>query len=183
MSHCKLSIPTLILLFTVASLATGCATSINGQSYENQTPAIELAEFFDGNVKAWGIVQNRSGNIIQRFTVDIMGTLSGDQLILDETFNYQVGDGPLQRRWVLEQTENGTWRGKANDIDSQARGQNHGNAFNLAYRMQVPVGSRKVWVNLDDWFWMMDNNTLINRSYVRKLGLTFAEITIFMQRL
>ncbi len=172
----------LFILIAVVGMTTGCASSIKGQAYESQSPAIDLAAFFDGKVKAWGIVQNRSGNIIQRFTVDIIGTRNDNQLILDETFQYQIGEGPEQRRWTLEETTSGVWQGQANDIESQATGKSHGNAFNLVYQMEVPVNGRKVKVTLNDWFWQMDENSLINRSYIRKFGLTFAEITIFMQR-
>ena len=182
MLRTELSLPAVVFMLTAIVFITGCASSIDGRAYENQTPAIDLGSFFEGKVKAWGIVQNRSGNIIQRFTVDIIGTRDGNQLVLDETFEYQVGEGPTQRTWTLEQTENGVWRGKANDIDDQATGKVYGNAFNLVYQMEVPVNGRQVKVTLNDWFWLMDKSTLINRSYIRKFGLTFAEISIFMQR-
>jgi hypothetical protein len=30
--------------------------------------------------------------------------------------------------------------------------------------------------------WAFDDQTLVNRSYIKKFGITFAEVTIFMQR-
>ena len=59
----------IIILFTIS----GCSLTIDGSDYEQQAPQFDLVEFFDGNVMAWGIVQNRSGEVVQRFIVDIEG--------------------------------------------------------------------------------------------------------------
>ncbi|MEQ8493191.1 MAG: DUF3833 family protein, partial [Gammaproteobacteria bacterium] len=37
-------------------------------------------------------------------------------------------------------------------------------------------------VAFDDWMWLVDERQLFNRSYIRKFGLTVAEVSIFMQR-
>lgn len=175
----------LCLAVVFALLLSGCASkSIKGENYRLQTPAFDIAEFFAGTVKAWGIVQNRKGDIIQRFTVDIEGTVTGDNLVLDEVFHYDFGEGPMTRRWELQRIDKDKWSGSANDIASTATGAEHGNAFNWRYQMDLPrQGSDKtVRVVFDDWLWAMDDNTVINRSYIKKFGITFAEVTIFMQK-
>ena len=81
----------IIILFTIS----GCSLTIDGSDYEQQAPQFDLVEFFDGSVMAWGIVQNRSGEVVQRFIVDIEGSVQDDVLVLDETFEYIVGEGVL----------------------------------------------------------------------------------------
>lgn len=174
-----------LLAALLTLLISSCAsTSIQGPSYIAQTPALDIGDFFDGKVKAWGIVQNRKGNIIQRFTVDIEGTRDGDRLVLDETFNYSFGEGPATRIWQLQRLSNGQWTGSANDVFSQATGVEHGNAFNWRYQMDLPRGEtgKTVRVWFDDWIWAMDEDTVVNRSYIRKFGITFAEVTLFMRK-
>lgn len=174
-----------LLVVTALSFSLGCASpAIKGETYRQQSPTLDIGQFFDGSVKAWGIVQNRKGNIIQRFTVDIEGTLDGDSLVLDEVFHYGFGEGPLTRRWELTRLADGQWRGSANDILATASGAEHGNAFNWRYQMDLPRrGSNKtVRVWFDDWIWAMDDKTVVNRSYIRKFGITFAEVTLFMQK-
>ncbi|MGH1482529.1 MAG: DUF3833 family protein [Geminicoccales bacterium] len=34
------------------------------------TPEFRLEQVFDGEVKVWGIVQDQSGNLVQRFEAD-----------------------------------------------------------------------------------------------------------------
>lgn len=162
-------------------------SSIDGDRYIDERPAIDLFEFFDGEVKAWGIVQDRSGNLLQKFVVDIDGRIEsnqqGRQLILDETFTYIQGEGVEQRVWTISPKDSpGAFSGAASDILGTASGQAYGNAFQFTYQMNLPVAGTEVTVNFDDWFWAMDDDTLFNRSTIKKFGVTFAEVTIFMQR-
>jgi hypothetical protein len=161
---------------------SACSISIDGGNYKTQQPIFELETFFDGKVTAWGIVQNRSGEIVQRFTVNIDGSIQDDKLILDETFEYSLGEGPAKRIWTLTKNENGTYTGRAGDIEGDAIGTSHGNAFNFAYEMDLDVDGTTYRVNFDDWFWAMDSNNMMNRSYIKKFGIVMAEVTIFMQK-
>ena len=166
------------LLFTISS----CSLTIDGNDYEQQAPQFDLVEFFDGNVIAWGIVQNRSGEVVQRFIVDIKGSVQDDVLVLDETFEYIVGEGVTKRVWRLTQNPDGSFTGTAGDIAGEATGKPHGNAFNFVYEMDLEVDGTSYRVAFDDWFFAMDEATLMNRSYIKKFGIVMADVTIFMQR-
>jgi hypothetical protein len=37
-------------------------------------------------------------------------------------------------------------------------------------------------VRFEDWFWALDKNRIMNRSYLQKFGFDVAEVTIFMER-
>lgn len=169
------------VLLSVLTLSA-CSVSIDGEQYREVTPTFDLRTFFDGDVKAWGIVQNRSGEVVQRFIVDIKGSFEGDTLILDETFEYGVGDGPKTRIWRIESNGQGQFVGNASDIAGPATGIAYGNAFNFTYEMDLPVDDTEYRVSFDDWFWAFNEQTMMNRSYIKKFGITMAEVTIFMQR-
>jgi hypothetical protein len=163
-------------------LLSACSISIDGDSYRDVEPDFVLDEFFDGKVTAWGIVQDRSGNVVQRFIVNIDAYKENDKLILDETFEYGVGDGPKKRIWTLTKNADGSYTGNAGDIAGPATGTSHGNAFNFVYEMDLEVGDSTYRVNFDDWFWAFDDSTMMNRSYIKKFGIVMAEVTIFMQK-
>ena len=175
------AIRSFITIFTVV-LLSACATSLDGERYRGQSPGFDLFAFFDGNVKAWGIVQDRSGEITQRFTVDIKGTVDNQQLRLDETFHYSLGDGVTERVWIIDRQANGRYSGRADDILGEAYGEAFGNAFRWTYAMDLPVGDNSYEVTFEDWIWQLDDNSLINRSWIQKFGIDFAEVTLFMQR-
>ena len=172
----------LLAILCALTILSGCTLSIDGSDYAGKQPNFGLEEFFVGEVTAWGIVQNRSGEVVQRFIVDIEGSMDGNTLVLDETFQYIVGDGAKTRVWRLTPQSNGTYIGAAGDINGNAIGKAFGNAFNFVYEMDLTVDGTTYTVNFDDWFFAMDDDTLMNRSYIKKFGLVVAEVTIFMQR-
>ena len=163
-------------------MLSACSVSIDGKNYQSHQPEFSLLSFFDGNVMAWGIVQDRSGEIVQRFVVNIDGSMLDGNLILDESFDYQLGEGPSKRVWTISKNPDGTYQGKASDIAGDALGRSYGNAFNFAYEMDLLVDGSTYRVNFDDWFWAFDDKTMMNRSYIKKFGIVMAEVTIFMQK-
>ena len=110
-------------LLALLVLLTGCGMRIDGQQYRDQQPPLDLVQFFSGDVKGWGIVQNRSGNVVSRFTVDIKGSYRDGVLTLDETFEYGLGDGVKQRVWTIRPAASQQFSGSANDIPGPATGQ------------------------------------------------------------
>ncbi|MDC0336028.1 DUF3833 domain-containing protein [Pseudodesulfovibrio sp.] len=163
----------LILLF---------ACGIKGENYSDMQPPFKLEEYFDGKVKAWGIVQDTSGNIVNRFDVVIEGTRSGDKITLDELFTY-YDDGRTETRvWEITKIDDLHYEGTAGDIVGTAKGRAYGNALQWTYQMDVPVDDTTYRLTFDDWIWAMNDGVIVNRSYLKKFGFTVAEVTIFMQR-
>ncbi|MDC1209158.1 DUF3833 domain-containing protein [Litorivicinus sp.] len=172
----------LVFLSFCLLILSGCATSIQGPNYQSIQPQFDLFNFFEGSVKAWGLVQGRNGELIQRFEVDIQGSVTGDRMVLDERFSYGFGDGVRDRVWTIDRLESGAYRGVANDVLEVATGQSFGNAFHWTYRMNLPVGDQIFEVVFEDWFWALDDKRIFNRSYLQKFGFDVAEVTIFMER-
>lgn len=175
----------IVALFTASLLLLvlgGCATHLDGTRYANQAPPFDLFRFFDGEVRAWGLVQNRRGEVVQRFEVTIDGSVEGDRLTLDETFRYGLGEGPEKRIWTIDRRADGRFTGTAGDILGDASGEAHGNAFFWSYSMDLPVGDTRYRVRFEDWIFALDDRRIMNRSYIQKFGLDVAEVTIFMER-
>lgn len=170
----------LFCMLSLLSLLSGCG--IKGEKYADMKPAFKLEEYFDGTVKAWGIVQDFSGNVVNRFDVTIKGTRDGDRLTLDELFTY-YDDGRTERRvWEIIRIDGLRYEGTAGDIVGVAQGRVYGNALRWTYRMDVPVEDTTYRLTFDDWIWAMNDGVIVNRSYLMKFGITVAEVTIFMQR-
>ena len=69
--------------------------------YTNESPKINLKEFFNGKLVAHGIVQDRSGKVINRFKVDIIASWKDNIATLDENFIYSDGS-KSSRIWKLK---------------------------------------------------------------------------------
>ncbi|WP_349974889.1 DUF3833 domain-containing protein [Pseudomonas sp. WHRI 8519] len=170
-----------ILLLVGCLLLASCG-NVEVDHYAREKPALDLVTFFSGPVQAWGIFQNRSGEVVKRFDVRIDSRREGDRLILDEHFVYSDGTRQ-QRTWTLTPDGPGRWRGRAGDVIGEARGEVAGNALHWRYRLDLPVDGRHWEMDIDDWMYLMDEDTLINRSSMRKLGVEVGQITLFFRRL
>lgn len=164
----------------IAMALTGCASQ-QLAGYKDEKPQLKFEEYFNGPIKAWGIVQDRSGKVTRRFDVDMKGEWKGDEGTLTEVFHYY--DGAEQTRvWHITRKENGQYEGRADDILGKATGGVVGNAAQWAYVMDLPVGDTTYRITFDDWMFKMNDGVLINRSYLKKFGFRVAELTIFMQK-
>lgn len=162
-------------------LMTGCATQ-NIQTYKEAKPALDMHEFFSGQIDGYGMFQGRSGEIKRRFTVDIDATHEGDDVIvLDEKFAWADGT-KSQRIWRLTEQANGQWTGTAGDVIGEANGEVVGNAFHWQYILDLPVDDKTYQVNFDDWMYLISDDVMLNRAVMSKFGVELGSVTLSMQR-
>ena len=165
-------------LITV-TLLIGCSSSIN--KFTHSKPTLDLFDYFEGKTVAWGIFEDRFGNIKKQLKVNIIGTVKGDYLILDEKFLYKNGDNE-RRVWNIKRINENNYQGSAKDIDGYAKGISKGNALNWQYDMNINIKGKNIRVHFDDWMFLQEDNILINRAKVSKWGLNIGELSLFFQK-
>ena len=159
-----------------AGLLGGCA-SPQVSDYASEKPALDLREYFNGTVDAWGVFTDRSGKVVKRFTVAMQCTWQGDQGVLDEDFTYS--DGTKQRRvWRITRMADGRYTGRADDVVGEALGQARGNALRWQYTLALPVDGRVWEVQFDDWMYLMTDRVMLNKAVMSKFGITLGEVTL-----
>jgi len=161
-------------------LLTGCTTSVH--DYVGREPRLDLQTYFDGPLVAWGIVQNRSGEVTRSFRVDMVGRWDGDIGVLEEDFTWSDGQ-PERRVWTFRKLDEHRYTGTASDVVGEARGEAFGNALRWRYTLALPWNDGTINVALDDWMWLIQDDVLVNRSAIRKFGLRVGEVTLFFQKL
>ncbi|WP_044617419.1 DUF3833 domain-containing protein [Gynuella sunshinyii] len=172
----------MLRLLTIAGVLIMLSSCSNKLSYyENTEPKLAFDEYFSGNLNGWGLVQNWKGQVVRRFDIKMTGSWQGDKGELHEQFHYYDGEDQ-QRVWRIQKLDDGSFEGRADDILGPAVGASNGNAINWHYVIDLPVGGKVYRVKFDDWMWLMNDGVLINRSYIKKFGITVAELTIFIQR-
>ena len=75
----------------VAAALPGCA-AVDLQAYADQKPMLDLKRYFDGMLDGWGMVQDRAGKVLRRFTVTMRASWQGDTGTLDEAFLWSDGE-------------------------------------------------------------------------------------------
>jgi hypothetical protein len=164
-------------LAAAAALALAGCASPTPADYAREQPVLDLARYFDGPVRAHGLFTDRSGRVVRRFTVDLVGRWQGDAGVLEEDFHYS--DGQTQRRvWHLQRGADGRWSGRADDVVGVAEGQARGNALNWRYTLALPVDGRVWEVAFDDWMFLVDDHVMLNKARMSKFGITLGEVTL-----
>ena len=168
----------IILTLLVAFLITNCSgNDMKPIDFKDQKPRLIIENYLSGNVKAWGILQNRSGKVTRQFSADLNGKWDGKQLILDEKFIWN--DGEIQtRQWTINKIDEHHYEGTASDVIGKAKGYSYGPAFKFEYVLLVPVKGRNIKITFDDWIFMQDERVAINRATMTKFGIKVAELTV-----
>jgi hypothetical protein len=166
----------IILFFTLLTSCSG--NKMQPIDFKDQKPRLIIEDYLSGNVKAWGILQNRSGKVTRQFSASLNGTWDGNQLILNEKFNWS--DGEVQKRqWKINKIDEHNYQGTAGDVVGTAKGFSYGPAFKFEYVLLVPVKGREIKITFDDWIFKQDDKVAINRATMTKFGIKVAELTVF----
>lgn len=167
-------------LAACAALA-GCAGP-QVSDYAAERPVLDLRDYFNGRLVAHGVFTDRSGRVVKRFVVDMACEWSGNAGTLREDFRYS--DGTLQQRiWRLQRRDDGSYTGRADDVVGEAAGRQAGNAFNWRYTLALPVDGRVWEVQFDDWMFLVDERTMLNRAAMSKFGLHLGDVTLSFTKL
>ena len=175
----------LILAFVGLTLAA-CTGK---PSFDDQTLSdrkLNLEEFFVGELVAYGQFQDILGTVRRNFVVTINGKWDGETLTLVEDFIYEDG-ATEQRIWSLVKTGPDSWEGTAPGVIGVATGIEQDNRFNWQYEIDLPVPSadgtvEKIRVVFDDWMWLLSDDRLLNRAYVKRYGVDIGDVIITFEK-
>jgi hypothetical protein len=173
-----LSILPVALIATI--FLTGCA-SVKVNDYAGFTPSMVPETFFDGQLTAHGIVKNWTGKVTRYFNADINAFWKGSIGTIEEDFIFD--DGEKQRRvWTLTRHGDGSYIGTAGDVVGDAIGKVAGNSMFLKYVLAVPYGDGTINLVIDDRMYLVNPDTLINESEMRKFGLNVGQIILVIRK-
>ena len=179
----------LVVLGLFLAGLVGCSQALfkaDIKDYAANTPPLKLEQFFDGKSYAYGIFEDRFGNLKRQFRVHIDGRVDADGLILDERFIYEDGE-TARRVWTIQNRgvdETGLMRyqGQADDIDGVATGQIAGNVLSWSYDIVLSLSGQNLKVRFDDFIYQLDEDIAINRAYVSKWGVEIGQVTLVFLR-
>lgn len=167
----------LLAAATGSALMLGGCASQNIDQYRTEKPELDLQQYFNGTLDAYGVFTDRSGAVVKRFTVVMRCSWQGNEGVLDEDFTYS--DGTTQKRvWRLTKLPDGKYTGTAGDVVGTAQGQARGNAFYWTYTLSLPVDGTVYDVQFDDWMYLMTDKVMLNKATMRKFGVTLGEVTL-----
>ncbi|MCP4002209.1 MAG: DUF3833 domain-containing protein [Gammaproteobacteria bacterium] len=164
----------LFICLIFASVLSGCS-SMKIEDFKSTQPEFVLEEYFEGRTMAWGLFEDRFGNVQRQFVVTMDGTWDGTTLILNEDFVYN--DGETENRvWTLTKTDEFNYQGSTQNSVGIAAGTRSGNAFHWKYDFNLKVGDDTWKVTFDDWMFMQPNGVLLNKATVTRWGFKLGTV-------
>lgn len=167
----------LLLIFITTILLTGCA-SMKIEDFNNTKPEFVPQDYFNGKLRAYGIVKDRSGKIIRSFKGEMIGSWDKNGVgTLDEFFVYDDGE-EMKRVWTLKPIENKKFIATADDIVGESPMIANGNTVMIDYIMRTPYKSSTIDLSVQDWLHLQDEKVIINHSKMKKFGFVVGELVI-----
>ena len=182
----------MVRLFIVVAVLVGLTSctqwlfKADMADYANNRPALKLEEFFDGRSYAYGIFEDRFGNLKRQFRVQIDGRTDAGRLTLNEQFIYEDGE-TARRIWTIDNLgPDGRglirYQGRAEDVDGVATGQIAGNVLSWSYDIVLSMSGQQLKVRFDDFIYQLDEDIAINRAFVSKWGVKIGSVTLVFLR-
>ena len=154
----RLTVLIIALFFTASCINNN---SMKPTDFKNTEPTMTIEQYFNGPVKAWGLLQDRSGKVTRQFKADMTGSFEEDILTLKEDFYWT--DGEKQNRiWKIKKIDQNYYEGTAPDVVGTAKGYQYGSAFKFEYVLLVPVKGKEMKITFDD---RTKKDTLVNQLY------------------
>ena len=161
-------------------MITSCS-SVPVSEYADNKPVMVVEEFFNGSLRAHGIVKDRGGKVTRYFNASINASWVDGVGTLDEVFRFD--DGEEQRRiWKLVRDEAGNYVGTANDVIGSSTLEIAGNSLFLDYVLRIPYGDGTLDLNIDDRMYLVSERVLINESVMTKWGFDVGQITLVIEK-
>jgi len=168
------------LVLVAFTMLSACSAELS--DYQQSGPEFDLFGYFEGDIHAWGMVQDYTDKQTRRFDVMIKGSVEGNTLTLVEDFVFDDGE-QSQRIWVINRNSDGQYTGQADDIIGQAIGREVGNALQWQYDFLLKMDDGDIEVTFDDWLYRQDETRVFNITKIRKFGIEVGRITLFFEKL
>jgi hypothetical protein len=169
----------LLVISITCFLLSSCSLQL--KDYKEVNNPFDIKTYFDGNVIAWGVVQDYSNQVQRRFCVEIIGSWEGNEGVLAEKFYFNDGE-ITYRNWQLTKQPDSSYLGTAEDVIGVALGKHQGFAFQFQYILSLKLDDKTYEVSMDDWMYQLDKYRVINKTTMSKFGVDVAEITLFFDK-
>ena len=63
-----------------------------------------------------------------------------------------------------------------------AKGYERGDTINWRYEIDLPVPDGTLRVTFEDWMWLLSDDRLLNRAYMKRFGVDIGEVVITFEK-
>jgi hypothetical protein len=164
------------------SFLFGCSTETDPKIYSKNLPKLDIKNYFNGEVEAHGIIQDRGGKVIKTFTVKMNGIWNNNEGKIAEDFVFS--DGKTDRRiWEINMIDDNNFTSKAHDTIGFGSGKQYGNTMRMNYVLRIDFDGKKYDVSMSDWIYLIDEKNAVNICKMTKFGFRVGTLVVSFKKL
>lgn len=172
-------------LVACAMLALAACSSPNADTYAGTAPEITVQRFYSRPVQGYGIFQDGSGEVKDRYYATLVPSWHGNEGTLVEKQWNDKGKLFFQQQWAIHVADDGRhFTATATNIEGDVIGESNGYALHMQYTLRAPRDDGStVSVASDDWTYLQPDGSGINRVAMHKFGLHVGDVTYILRPL
>ena len=98
----------ILILDSINSMLQDPKKCFNAIRIASSMPTFNMAEYFEGRTRAWGLFETVTGKVKKSFVADIEGRWDDDDFLLEEDFTFSDGEKET-RTWRLQFNDDGSF--------------------------------------------------------------------------
>ena len=122
-------------------------------------------------------MENRSGEPTAIVTTEGRGLAEGADGVHFPQTVLVSDEKPTMRDWHMRRVGPGRYEATANDMVGTAQGEATGRAFHWRWTLALSPTNPLTHVAMDQWWYLQDDGSMLNRTIISKLGVVVAEVT------
>ena len=151
-------------------------------NYNKKLPAFSMENYFSKKVTALGYMTFFYPlKAIKDIKIVFSGKFHNNTLTLKE--NYTDNDSKVLRVWSFKKKSSSCYIGKESNVKGTIKVSIYGNKLNMQYKFKTNYKKIYFSVNVKDNMYLVDEETLINKTIVSKYGITLAESFLVYKKL
>lgn len=151
------------------------------QDYAAQGPRFDPRQHLNGPLLCEGVIYGPTGRVASRFVADFHAKWDGNVGVVTEQFRYDSG-AVQDRQWTFTLGNDGSIKATAPDVIGEGQGRAEGSAVQLNYSLRLTPEAGGHVLAVNDWMYLMENGTIMNRSQFTKFGVKVAELVATMRK-
>lgn len=158
----------LLVIIVLTSAISSCAyidqflpqKPVAELDYLDKTNKIDIKKFFNGDIEAFAIVQDKDAKIIGTYTNKIHGKWEDNKGVIQYNLVDDKGNKD-NRTWLITLESDGIFEVVGHEFTKPAEGKQIGNAAQMIYSLTMRGKDKKEAVKFEDRMYLVDEKSMI----------------------
>lgn len=157
-----------------------CST-LKPKEIAKSSPRFIPEEVLAKKMRGEGAIFDRFGNFQRAFVLHLEGEKKDDGVILKELLVYDTGEEETRTYTFKKDSDSSYEATSESGLVGPAKIESVGNVLRWSYTFEVPYRGKTRHMRFDDWMFLQENGSIINRATIYWWGIRVAELYMLIR--